>query len=93
MPKITNKLVALSGRHLSQRGWAGVELGRQGKMKTKSPREVIGIAICQCLLITHEGKKVLCYDDLMKEKLVVLNRMYGLCRNLPDLRRTAKVIA
>jgi len=30
-------------------------------------------------LVTHEGKKVLFYDDLIKDKIVLLNMMYARC--------------
>lgn len=33
-------------------------------------------------LITHEGKKVNFYDDLLKDKIVVLNLMYADCESL-----------
>ena len=36
-------------------------------------------------LVTHEGKRVLFYDDLLKGKIVVLNLMYADCTKLCPL--------
>jgi len=49
------------------------------------------------VLTTHEGKKVRFYDDLMKDKIVVINFMYAKCEGVcpgitMNLRRVQKLL-
>ena len=49
------------------------------------------------LLTTHEGKKVRFYDDLLKDKIVLLNFMYAKCEGIcpgitSNLRREQKLL-
>jgi protein SCO1/2 len=49
------------------------------------------------LLTTHEGKQVRFYDDLIKDKLVVINFMYAKCEGIcpgitTNLRRVQKLL-
>lgn len=45
------------------------------------------------LLTTHEGRKVRFYDDLVKDKIVIFNMMYGKCDGIcmPITRNLLKV--
>src|SRR4030095_1683793 len=48
-------------------------------------------------LITHEGKKVHVYDDLIKDKIVVINFMYVKCEGIcmpitTNLKRVQKLL-
>jgi len=50
------------------------------------------------LLTTHEGKRVRFYDDLLKDKIVVLNLMYADCQGVcpritANLARALKLLA
>jgi protein SCO1/2 len=56
---------------------------KETKWKTVSPREKIRRRhFPNVTLTTHEGKKVKFYDDLMKDKIVVLNFMYATCEGV-----------
>lgn len=53
------------------------------KWKTESPRESIRKRhFPNVTLTTHEGKKVKFYDDLIKDKIVVINMMYATCEGV-----------
>jgi protein SCO1/2 len=53
------------------------------KWKKVSPREAIrNRHLPNVPLLTHEGKKVLFYDDLMKDKIVLINMMYAKCEGI-----------
>ena len=57
--------------------------GGQTKWKTISPREAFrNRHLPNVVLTTHEGKKVRFYDDLMKDKIVVINMMYATCEGV-----------
>lgn len=48
-------------------------------------------------LVTHEGKKVKFYDDVLKDKIVVLNMMYADCQGVcptitMNLKRVQKIL-
>jgi len=48
-------------------------------------------------LITHEGKKVKFYDDLIKDKIVILQMMYADCQGVcptitANLKRVQKLL-
>lgn len=52
----------------------------QGEFKVKTPRERLAErSFPNVTLTTHEGKKVKFYDDLMKDKIVLINFMYVKC--------------
>jgi len=57
--------------------------GGQTKWKTVSPRdEIRNRHLPNVTLTTHEGKKVKFYDDLIKDKIVVINMMYASCEGV-----------
>src|SRR5687768_3819298 len=57
--------------------------GGQTQWKTISPRQVFRERhLPNVVLTTHEGKKVRFYDDLMKDKIVVINFMYATCEGI-----------
>jgi protein SCO1/2 len=67
------------------------------KWETISPREMIRRRYFPNLqLTTHEGKQVRLYDDLIKDKMVVMNFMYSRCTGVctpvgANLRRVQKI--
>jgi protein SCO1/2 len=67
------------------------------KWETISPREMIRRRYFPDLrLTTHEGKQVRLYEDLIKDKLVVINFMYSRCTGVctpvsANLRRVQKM--
>jgi protein SCO1/2 len=57
--------------------------GGETHWKTVSPREAIRERFFpNVALTTHEGKKVKFYDDLIKDKIVVINMMYATCEGV-----------
>lgn len=57
--------------------------GGETKWKNISPRDVFrNRHLPNVVLTTHEGKKVRFYDDLMKDKIVVINMMYATCEGV-----------
>src|SRR5918912_3730389 len=53
------------------------------KGKKVSPRETIrNRHLPNVPLLTHQGKKVLFYDDLVKDKIVLINMMYAKCEGI-----------
>ena len=53
------------------------------KWRRSSPREAIKNRYFPNVpLVTHEGKKVLFYDDLIKDKIVLINMMYAKCEGI-----------
>ena len=53
------------------------------KWGTTSPREIIRRRYFpDVTLVTHEGKKVRLYEDLIKDKCVMLNFMYARCTGI-----------
>lgn len=61
---------------------AGAQHVRQSQKtaRSKTPRERIAERnLPNVTLTTHEGRKVKFYDDLMKDKIVILNFMYVKC--------------
>jgi protein SCO1/2 len=87
MPNLTRRnWLAISGTALLASGIparASNLENKDNKWKTKSPREVIQKRhLPNISLITHEGKKVLFYDDLIKDKIVVINMMYVTCEGI-----------
>ena len=55
----------------------------QGEFKVKTPRERLAErSFPNVTLTTHEGKKVKFYDDLMKDKIVLINFMYVKCEGI-----------
>ncbi|HEX7333817.1 MAG TPA: SCO family protein [Pyrinomonadaceae bacterium] len=73
-------LVALLGIALL----AGVVQAQQAETKRiKTPRERLAErSFPNVTLTTHEGKKVKFYDDLLKDKIVIINFMYVKCEGI-----------
>jgi protein SCO1/2 len=71
--------------NLNRRSWLkglGTADGKH-KWSTATPRERIRDRnLPNVELLTHEGKKVKFYDDLIKDKLVVINFMYASCEGI-----------
>ena len=56
--------------------------GENGK-RVKTPREKLAErSFPNVVLTTHEGKKVRFYDDLIKDKIVLINFMYVKCEGI-----------
>jgi protein SCO1/2 len=54
-----------------------------GRWATTSPRELIRRRYFPDIVVTtHEGKKVRFYEDLIKDKIVLINFMYAHCRGI-----------
>jgi len=54
--------------------------GGREKKRVKTPREKLAErSFPNVVLTTHEGKKVRFYDDLIKDKIVLINFMYVKC--------------
>jgi len=76
--------IPLAGGLLTQVS-AQVSKGATSKFPatTKSSRELLAErSFPNVLLTTHEGKKVRFYDDLVKNKIVIFNFMYGNCEGV-----------
>ena len=59
---------------------AGVSVGQVETKRVKTPRERLAErSFPNVTLTTHTGKKVKFYDDLIKDKIVILNFMYVRC--------------
>ncbi len=53
------------------------------KKRVRTPREKLAErSFPNVVLTTHEGKKVRFYDDLMKDKIVLINFMYVKCEGI-----------
>ena len=63
---------------------AGVVQAQQAETKRiKTPRERLAErSFPNVTLTTHEGKKVKFYDDLLKDKIVIINFMYVKCEGI-----------
>ena len=58
----------------------GVSLAQVETKRVKTPRERLAErSFPNVTLTTHEGKKVKFYDDLLKDKIVIINFMYVKC--------------
>jgi protein SCO1 len=66
-------------------GAAGGSLALANSVDTKNAEEVRAERrrrrFVNNTLVTHEGKEVRFYDDLLKDKTVLINFMYVLCKN------------
>ncbi|MCA1565763.1 MAG: SCO family protein [Acidobacteria bacterium] len=85
MPNVNRRQwLTASGANLSAAGEPTAQAsGGETKWKTISPRDVIkNRHLPNVVLTTHEGKKVRFYDDLMKDKIVVINMMYATCEGV-----------
>src|SRR5215204_6339723 len=84
MPNMNRrKWLAASGATLFAGGLSARASGEEPKWKVVSPREKIRSRhFPNVVLTTHEGKKVRFYDDLMKDKIVVINFMYVKCEGV-----------
>lgn len=61
------------------------QMARQAQQtkRVKTPRERIAERnLPNITLTTHEGRKVKFYDDLIKDKIVILNFMYAKCEGI-----------
>ncbi len=87
MPKVTRRTwLAASGAALVAGGLvgaSGAEGNDEGKWQAVSPRERIRQRhFPNITLTTHEGRKVRFYDDLLKDKIVLINFMYATCEGV-----------
>lgn len=89
MPNMNRrKWLAASGATLGATLFAGGLTARASggddvKWKQVSPRDKIkNRHFPNVTLTTHEGKKVKFYDDLMKDKIVIINFMYATCEGV-----------
>ncbi len=69
---------------------AGIAIGGDSPLSrwkpSRPPREVLrDEKFPNVPLITHEGKRVRFYDDLLKDKIVTINFMYTQCKDLCPL--------
>ena len=61
----------------------GLMAATQSRAVPQSPRELMRQRrFPNVPLVTHEGKQVRFYDDLLKDKKVVINMMYTVCSNI-----------
>ena len=59
---------------------AGVAAAQTETKRVKTPRERLAErSFPNVTLTTHDGKKVKFYDDLLKDKIVIINFMYVKC--------------
>src|SRR6476659_11482565 len=59
---------------------AGVSTAQAQTWQAKTPRQRLAErSFPNVTLTTHEGKKVKFYDDLLKDKIVIINFMYVKC--------------
>jgi protein SCO1/2 len=60
-----------------------VVAGQGQTSRVKTPRERLAErSFPNVTLTTHEGKKVKFYDDLLKDKIVIINFMYVKCEGI-----------
>ena len=70
----------LGGLLLGVALFAGVAAGQTETKRVKTPRERLAErSFPNVTLTTHDGKKVKFYDDLIKDKIVIINFMYVKC--------------
>ena len=83
MPTITRrKLLASAALAPVVGSLAAGEPGSPRRGATISPREKLrDLHFPNVLLTTHEGKQVHFYDDLLRDKIVVINFMYTRCKD------------
>jgi protein SCO1/2 len=78
--------LALSGSALVGAAGLATEAGAQQLVsapRTRTPREKIRDRyLPNFTLTTHEGRQVKFYDDLVKDKIVVINMMYAQCQGV-----------
>lgn len=90
--------LAMPGAVLAAGGLPARASQQDTKWKQISPRDVIrNRHLPNVALVTHEGKKVRFYDDLMKDKIVLINMMYATCEGVcpaitSNLLRVQKII-
>lgn len=76
-------LLTLFGVVSSDDGASAGASARQKKWAVVSPREKMRERhFPNVELLTHEGKRVKFYDDLIKDKIVVINFMYASCEGV-----------
>ena len=80
----TRKVAVLSGSPAARRKWAPPLSGREAIRRRYFPNTE---------LVTSEGEKVRFYDDLLKDKIVILNMMYADCNGIcPTLTSNLKTV-
>lgn len=78
--------LAVSGAALVAAGLPAQAAAGDEKWKKVSPRESIRKRFFpDVTLTTHEGKKVRFYEDLIKDKIVLINMMYATCEGVCPL--------
>ena len=84
MPNVNRRQwLAASGSTLFAGGLSARASGGEAKWKTVPPREKIRSRhLPNVPLTTHEGRRVRFYDDLIKDKIVVINFMYATCEGV-----------
>ncbi|MGB7923168.1 MAG: SCO family protein [Pyrinomonadaceae bacterium] len=88
MPNLTRRSwLGITGAALLASGIPVQASNREDKpdntWKPANPRETIQRRhLPNVALVTHEGKKVRFYDDLIKDKIVVINMMYATCEGI-----------
>ncbi|HKY26381.1 MAG TPA: SCO family protein [Pyrinomonadaceae bacterium] len=76
-------IVTLFANGLASVVAAQVARQAQETKRVKTPRERIAERnLPNITLTTHEGRKVKFYDDLIKDKIVILNFMYAKCEGI-----------
>jgi protein SCO1/2 len=84
MSNVTRRTwLAASGTVLFAGGLTAQASDNEPQWKTASPRDTIRERYFpNVVLTTHEGKKVRFYDDLVKDKIVIINMMYATCEGV-----------
>ena len=84
MPSLNRRdWLVLSGTALLASGLPLRASGQNTARKVVSPREKIRARYFPNVVLTsHEGKKVRFYDDLIKDKIVMINFMYAKCEGI-----------
>ena len=84
MPSLNRRdWLVLSGAALLAGGLPRRASGQNAARKVVSPREKIRARYFPNVVLTsHEGKKVRFYDDLIKDKIVMINFMYAECQGV-----------
>ena len=84
MPSLNRRdWLVLSGTALLASGLPLRASGQNTARKVVSPREKIRARYFPNVVLTsHEGKRVRFYDDLIKDKIVLINFMYAKCEGI-----------
>lgn len=71
----------LAGLGTAAFGWAAWQTGNHLEQPLVSNPAVDGARFPNVPLVTHEGREVRFYDDLIRGKVVAINMMYAQCSN------------